>query len=525
MSRALRGAAAALLALAAGACGAPTAPAVTNAPPPARPVLSPAYRPSGHMAAGDVAVRLFQWSWTNVAAECESVLGPDGYRAALVSPPQEHAMLSGNPWGEHYQVVSYSIAQTILGTGTQFADMVQRCRAAGVDIYADAVINHMSSGSGVGSNGTAYTKYSYPPLYGPTDFHPHCAVDDYQSAANVQDCELLGLADLNTGLASVRQKIAGYLISLARLGVAGFRIDAAKHIQPVELDSILYLVDTTMRAEGRPIPYYFGEVIDNPGEAVEPPDYYGLAYSSGGAADITEFRFRGVGDKFMGTGGQYLAQLNPNGPPGSQFSAQAWGLMPADKAVIFLDNHDTQRQGGMWYADGQVYRLASVWMLAQPYGYPIIMSSYAFDRGTQAGRDAGPPPGAGGTGLQTCAASMETATIGQWVCEHRDPAIAGMVGFRRVTAGTPIAHWWDDGANAIAFSRGTLGFVAISRESVPVDTALATGMPAGTYCDIITGGRTATGCAGASVMVDSAGVLQLQLNANSAMAIDAATRM
>lgn len=516
--------AAALLALAAAGCGSPTATTGSNPPPGPRPVLPRTYRPSGHMAAGDVAVRLFQWSWTDVAAECESVLGPTGYRAALVSPPQEHAVLSSGSWGEHYQPVSYSIAQTSFGTGAQFQDMVQRCRAAGVDIYADAVINHMSSGSGVGSDGTQYTKYDYPGLYGPGDFHPPCAVTDYQSAANVQDCELLGLADLNTGLASVREKIAGYLISLARLGVAGFRIDAAKHIQPVELDSIVGIVNRTLRAEGRPIPYYFGEVIEGRGEAVQPTDYYGLAYSSGGASDITEFTFRGVGDKFLQLGGQYIAQLNPNGPPGAQFSEQAWGLMPSDKAVVFIENHDTQRQGGLWYGDGQVYRLANVWMLAQPYGYPIVMSSYAFDRSTQAGREAGPPPGAGG-GLQSCAASLETTVTGDWVCEHRDPMIAGMVRFRRVTAGAPVDHWWDDGANAIAFSRGALGFVAISREGAPVSAAVEAGMAPGTYCDILTGGRTSSGCAGRSVVVDSTGAVQLDLDANSAIAIDTATRM
>src|SRR2546430_12538738 len=90
-----------------------------------------------------------------------------------------------------------------------------------------------------GSNGTTYTKYDYPGLYGPGDFHTPCTVNDYQSAANVQDCELLSLPDLNTGLPSVREKIADYLIALARLGPAGFRIDAAKQLQQVELDQIL----------------------------------------------------------------------------------------------------------------------------------------------------------------------------------------------------------------------------------------------------------------------------------------------
>src|SRR5256886_13940079 len=83
---------------------------------------------------------------------------------------------------------------------------------------------------------------------------------------------------------SVRQKIAGYLIMLARLGVAGFRVDAAKHIQQVELDDILAIVDSTLTAEGRPIPYYFLEVSGGPGGALAPRGYFRQAHGSGGAA-------------------------------------------------------------------------------------------------------------------------------------------------------------------------------------------------------------------------------------------------
>jgi alpha-amylase len=518
-----------VLAACGGGDGLPSAPAPQ--PTPSRPGLAQTYRPSGHMAAGDVFVHLFEWRWTDVAAECENVLGPAGFRAVQVSPPQEHSVQASGTWSERYQPVSYSIDRSRSGTGAEFAAMVGRCRAAGVDIYVDAVINHMTNvpSPGVGSNGTAYSKYSYPGLYTEADFHPPCTVSNYASAANVQDCELFGLPDLNTGSASVRQKIAEYLVRLSRLGVAGFRIDAAKHMQQAELDSILGLVDRTLAAEGRPLPYYFAEVSAGAGEALGPRDYYGLAYGSGGAADITEFTFRGVGDKFLGTGGQHVSQLNPNGTAGNQFSAQAWGLMPADKAVVFLENHDTQRQGGISYRDGQAYRLANVWMLAQPYGYPSVMSSFAFDRSSQAGRDAGPPSDAGGATKSTksvvCAASLETAATGQWVCEHRDPYISRMVGFRRAVAGTDVNHWWDDGANAIAFSRGDRGFVAINREPASVSAPVATGLPSGTYCDLLTGGRVGTDCAGARLTVDGTGSIQLTLGPNSAVAVDAATKL
>ncbi len=521
----LRVATAGLLALAAACRDASTVPSVS--PPATRPTLAPTYRPSGHMAAGDVFVHLFEWKWTGVANECEQVLGPAGFRAVQVSPPEEHSITPTHDWSERYQPVSYSIARSRSGTGAEFAAMVQRCGAVGVGIYVDAVINHMTNypSPGVGSNGTAYTKYDYPGLYQPSDFHAPCTVSDYTDAANVQDCELLNLPDLDTGLPSVRQKIAGYLVMLARLGVAGFRIDAAKHIQQVELDDILAIIDSTMTAEGRPIPYYFLEVIGGgPSEALHPSDYFGEAYASGGAADITEFTFGGVGDKFLGNGGQHLSELDPNGPPGSQFSPAAWGLMPADKAVVFLENHDTQHDPGrISYREGQVFRLANVWMLAQPYGYPEILSSFAFVRPQE--NAMGPPSDASGWTLGvSCATSLETAVDGEWVCEHRDPYVLRMVAFRKVVAGTDVNHWWDDGSNAIAFSRGDKGFVAISRENASLDTTIATGMPPGSYCDVLTGGLAGAACVGASVVVDSTGALRLHLGADSALAIDAATR-
>ena len=509
------------------ACSSGSMPTPPSIPAPAgRPSVPQRYRPSGHAAAGDVSVHLFEWRWTDIAAECGTVLGPAGVRAVQVSPPEEHSLTPSRDWSERYQPVSYSIDRSRSGTRDEFVAMVNRCRSADVDIYVDAVINHMTNfpSPGVGSNGTAYTKYSYPGLYTTADFHTPCAISDYTNAANVQECELDGLPDLNTGLPSVRQKIAGYLSMLARLGVAGFRVDAAKHIQQVELDAILGLVDSTAIAEGRPVPYWYLEVGSGPGEALSPRDYFGEAYTSGGSSDITEFTFTGTGNKFRGVNGEHISQLNPNGPPGSQFSAVAWGMMPDDKAVVFLQNHDTQHSCGISYRDGQTFRLANVWLLAQPYGYPSILSAYAFS--CPSGNSMGPTSdGAGWTLPVNCAPSLEVATIGQWVCEHRDPFILNMVRFRRVVAGTDIAKWWDNGASAIAFSRGDKGFVAINHETGTVTSTVPTALAPGTYCDVLGGGRAiGGGCAGPSVVVTAAGTVTFTLAANSAIAIDVAAR-
>ncbi len=510
------------------ACGGEggTAPPGGGGGTPTRPTLPGTWRPSGHTAAGDVLVHLFEWPWPDIASECETVLGPAGVAYVQVSPPQEHSITPSFDWSERYQPVSYSLARSRSGTDVQFADMVTRCQAAGVGIVVDAVINHMTNfpSPGVGSNGTAYTKYSYPGLWTPADFHTPCALNNYQSAANVQDCELFSLPDLNTGSATVRQKLADYLIALADLGVAGYRIDAAKHIQQVELDDIIDRVNLDQVAKGHPIPYLFLEVVGGGGEAVTKPNYYGVGYGSGGWADVTEFTFTGVGSKFRNLNGEMVSDLNPAGPPGHQFSEAAWGLIPSTKALVFLQNHDTQRSCGIGYQDGDAFRLANVWMLAQPYGFPSVLSGYAFT--CPSGASMGPTSDGNGWTLPvTCAASLETATIGQWVCEHRDPSIRTMVRFRKVVAGTAVTHWWDNGANVIAFSRGPLGFVAINREATGLVDTVTTGLAPGTYCDRLTGGRVGGACAGTALTVDATGAVPLDLVPMSAVAIDTATKL
>src|SRR5688572_19418880 len=122
-----------------------------------------------------VFVHLFEWKWTDIAQECESFLGPKGYSAVQVSPPQEHIVAPNNPWWVRYQPVSYRL-ESRSGNRAEFADMVSRCKVVGVDIYVDAVINHMSGmESGIGSAGTSFAHYSYPGLYEFEDFH-HCGL-------------------------------------------------------------------------------------------------------------------------------------------------------------------------------------------------------------------------------------------------------------------------------------------------------------------------------------------------------------
>lgn len=91
-----------------------------------------------------VFVHLFEWTWNDIARECEDFLGPKGFAAVQISPPNEHRLLLGRPWYERYQPVSYRLTSRS-GTREEFTQMIQRCHDVGVKIYADAIINHMAS--------------------------------------------------------------------------------------------------------------------------------------------------------------------------------------------------------------------------------------------------------------------------------------------------------------------------------------------------------------------------------------------
>jgi alpha-amylase len=484
--------------------------------------------PRARSAAG-AFVQLFEWTWPDVAKECQLYLGPKGFAAVLVSPPSEHAVLTGFPWYQRYQTVGYELDRSRSGTKAEFVAMIQACTAAGVDVYVDAVINHTTSQiSGTGSNGTAFQKYEYPGLYAPADFHqPTCAIasSDYTtSALHVQTCELEGLADLNTGADHVRSSLAGYLAALVEIGVRGFRIDSAKHISPTDLEAIVTQVAAA--TPSFPTPFYFLEVQDPGGEVVVPSDYYAMGNASGVFASVTEFLYGGIGDRFLNTSGLTLSNLKT-------FGAAAWGLIPSDRAVAFTNNHDTQRATAIFYQEEPYYDLANVFMLAWPYGYPSIMSGYAFDRSSQAGQGRGPPSDAQGnttpvyppgSDVPVCVPpeALASAPVGSWTCEHRVPSIAGMIGFRKATATVPsVTDWWDDGANRIAFGRGPLGFVVINREPTPLTRTLQTELPGGAYCDVVGGDLVAGSCTGASVTVAQSGAADVTVPPNAALAIHA----
>ena len=267
--------------------------------------------------------------------------GRRGFAGVQVSPPQEHALIDDGtnhfPWWQRYQAVSYRI-ESRSGTSEEFADMTRRCAAVGVDIYADTLVNHMTAlEAGTGSAGSTFTKYEYPGIHAPPDFHANpdpahpdvlCdrSIADFGNPEEVHTCELLGLADLRTEDDQVQDRLATYMADLYALGARGLpdRCREARRGRragrdpgsprarscPPARSSSSSRRSSTRRRPGSPAYYDTGRVDE-------------FTYSVG------------ITGAFLNRNGMTLAGLQP--PESFPF------LAPSDNAVPFVDNHDSQR--------------------------------------------------------------------------------------------------------------------------------------------------------------------------------------
>ena len=76
--------------------------------------------------------------------------------------------------------------------------------------------------------------------------------------------------------------------------------------------------------------------------------------------------------------------------------------------------------------------------------------------------------------------------------------ITNMVKFHNAAVGQRVTNWWDNGFNAIAFSRGNRGFFAMNNENNALNQNFNTGLPGGEYCDVISCDNNRPPCGGSS---------------------------
>ncbi|KAJ8042135.1 Alpha-amylase 2B [Holothuria leucospilota] len=457
-------------------------------------------------AVGDreTIVQLFSWKWTDVALECERFLGPNGYGGVQVSPPNDHTIMNDpfRPWWERYQVAGYNLVSRS-GDENEFADMVERCNQANVRIYVDAVINHMAFFGGDSASGEPFNpdKLDYPTVpYTEEDFSVYYGlcnttnqdILNQSSVKELRDCNLLALKDLAQHEERVRSNVAAYLNKMIDIGVAGFRLDAAKHMWPDDLENIygrLNELKADHFEEGSKALLYH-EVIDKGQDPIRATEYTHLGR-------VTEFNY-----------GPLIVDCIRRHTPLKDFGrfnfAESWELLPSGEAVSFIDNHDNQRGEGQEeivnFKEPKEYKMANALMLAWPYGINRVMSSYEFETS-----DDGPPSNEDGD-LLSPEIDEDGLCTGGWVCEHRWRVIKNMVKYQNVVRKESVTNWWDNGNQQVAFGRGKKGFFVMNNElEQNLTETIMTGLPQGEYCNVILGEMTDGECSGPTVQVNSEG--------------------
>lgn len=181
---------------------------------------------SASAAIGDSAVyQFYHTRWSDVTSSLSAVADA-GYDAIQVPPAQESKL----SWSERhydseifetplgYQPVNHKNFDSEFGAEWEYQQMVDEAHNQGLDVIADAVMNHMASGM----------EYDFP-YFSYQDFHHNGGID-YSDPWSVENGDLVGLPDLKQESSYVRGQLKDYVQKYANLGVDGIRFDAAKHM-------------------------------------------------------------------------------------------------------------------------------------------------------------------------------------------------------------------------------------------------------------------------------------------------------
>jgi alpha-amylase len=262
------------------------------------------------------------WTWAKIMQNIDKIKAA-GYTAILISP---HQSACGGGLSLGYDPFDFRNFDSAHGTADELTLLVKKVHEAGLQIYADMVLNHMC-----GNN------FNYP-QFKTEHFHHIGGITNWQDQAQLENGSLFGLEDLAQESPHVRGELWNFMVKTNNMGFDGYRWDAAKHVPRwFWKDHIV----NNVNAWGK---YNFGEVFDGNIE-------YLLQYVETGMSVTDYSLYFTMRDSFKFAGN--LAALD-----GAGLAAQN-----GPKALTFVENHD---------AGPPVNRLLAYAFLAAYPGYPCF---------------------------------------------------------------------------------------------------------------------------------------------------------
>lgn len=297
----------------------------------------------------NVILHAFDWPYSLVAQRAKEIRAA-GYQTVLVSPPMKsYKSEQGTQWWQRYQPQDYRVIDNQLGNTEDFTRMMEALEEQGIWVYVDVVFNHMANESSQRQdltfpNAQDMTAYQVDadyyekqklfgdlsePLFEDKDFLEAFPIEDWKDPWQVQTGRISG-GPQDPGLPSlsdndhVVQQQQDYLKALKKLGVKGFRIDAAKHLTLEHLakvwtDDIVHDV------------HIFGEIITDGGATEDEYELFLQPYLENTLLSAYDFPlFQTLFDA-----------LQPKGSMKSLIDPYSFGqALSSRRAITFAVTHD-----------------------------------------------------------------------------------------------------------------------------------------------------------------------------------------
>lgn len=159
-----------------------------------------------------------------------------GVTAVWISPVSEQQPLSrdGNEASYHgYFTRDYATPNDHFGSSAELQTLLDTAHGLGLKMILDVVPNHTADY--LAGTATSYSPASYAPaapLDDPAYFHHHgdCLFDGSESQAQIEECDLGGLDDLDQSNPAVSTYLTDTYKDWVDLGFDGIRVDAARSI-------------------------------------------------------------------------------------------------------------------------------------------------------------------------------------------------------------------------------------------------------------------------------------------------------
>jgi len=274
---------------------------------------------------------------------CE--LPKQGYSHVQIAPAQK-----SNPseqWWARYQPIDYAVIEG-KGSESDLRNLIKTAHGCGMKVIADVVFNHMADMD-------EYCDLNFPGL-SKNNFHPRCNID-YSNRESVINCWLGTLPDLDQTQTAVQTMQKDHLKKLLKLGIDGFRFDAAKHISPDIVKKYIDYIDKESKGNA----WNYLEVIEDSGTSAE--DYKWIAA-------VTDFLLYSSMKDAFSYGGDLRSLRVPKAVDDS-------------RSVTFGRNHDNIPELNVKainpYSDRTDSYLATAYVLARERGTPLILNWDNYD--------------------------------------------------------------------------------------------------------------------------------------------------